>query len=378
MTLAAASGRSRSLATPKSSTLTRPFGRDEDVCGLEVAMNDEVAVGVRHGRKQLLEDAQPLLQTERPCRAVLREGNAVDVLHHEVRLSGGSDAAIEERHDVGVLQRGQNLALRAEALHGVGALQPCGDELDGDVLREVARYALGPVDVAHPALPDALDEAKRSDDAADRDLFEVGRRRVGAEALVWRAVGEGNRGHERARAAMSGEQRLDFGPQGRAFAAERIEDGTSSRLPRPARPRTRFRLRPNRRASLVRTFQAPVEPRAREFPEALHGRRRHVEAARRFLNREPREIAKLHDAGAVRRDALERRERFVERDEVEAVFRRDAERVVEAARGRAPARRASARVVPGRSPRGCAASPAPPRRRNARGCGTAYGACRPA
>ena len=102
-------------------------------------MHDEVAVRVRNGREHLFEDAQPLLETERPCRAVLGDGNAVDVLHHQVRLSSGRDPAVEERHDVGVLQRGEDLALGAEAPHGVGALQPCGDELDRDVLREVVR-----------------------------------------------------------------------------------------------------------------------------------------------------------------------------------------------------------------------------------------------
>ena len=57
-------------------------------------------------------------------RAVLVDGEAVDVLEDEVGAAIGGDAAIEEARDAGVGEAGEDLALLAEALNRAGVKMP--------------------------------------------------------------------------------------------------------------------------------------------------------------------------------------------------------------------------------------------------------------
>ena len=63
------------------------LGRDKDVGGLDVPVNDPLLVGVLDGVADLHEQLQPLLDIQPLPVAVLGDGNAGDVLHDEVGSS---------------------------------------------------------------------------------------------------------------------------------------------------------------------------------------------------------------------------------------------------------------------------------------------------
>ena len=74
-----------SLQMPKSSSFGTPSGVHQDVAGLEIAMHDEIAVGVLHRRADIQKQTQPRRRCPRSRArrySVIRE--PVDVLHHDV------------------------------------------------------------------------------------------------------------------------------------------------------------------------------------------------------------------------------------------------------------------------------------------------------
>ena len=75
--------------------------------------------------------------------------------------------------------------------------------------------------------------------------------------------------------------------------------------------------RSQRSASLIRAASSALQPRARERPVALHGRRRDVERFGRFLDRQPAEVAQLDDLGLTLVERGQPLERGVEREEVD-------------------------------------------------------------
>ena len=88
--------------------------------------------------------------------AVFRDRQPIDVLHHDERLAVGSQATIHERDDIRVSQRRQDLALGAEPPNRIGPMEPRRNQLDGDLLGEIAFDPLGAVDLTHPTEANAL------------------------------------------------------------------------------------------------------------------------------------------------------------------------------------------------------------------------------
>src|SRR5262249_42031419 len=89
-----------------------------------------------------------------------------------------------------------------------------------------------------------------------------------------------------------------------------------------------FRVVRGSMRSLVRSraLQLPEQPRAGEREMTFDGRRRDAEKRRGLLDGEAAEVAKLHDLGFFRRNALERVERVAEREEIEPHVDRPLER----------------------------------------------------
>src|SRR5690606_39889399 len=79
------------------------------------------------------------------------DGFAVDVFEDEVRRSVGSASAVEQTSDVRMLQRGENLALHAQAAVHLRREDSCAHELDGDELLILFVRALGEPYVPHAA-----------------------------------------------------------------------------------------------------------------------------------------------------------------------------------------------------------------------------------
>jgi len=99
---------------------------DADVAGLEIAMNDALLVGGVHGIADFEEHAQQLagivgvflLATEH----VLPQIHARDVVHDDIAAAISGAAGIDDRDDVGVIQRGQDVhfAIKARELAIIG------------------------------------------------------------------------------------------------------------------------------------------------------------------------------------------------------------------------------------------------------------------
>ncbi len=125
-------------------------------------------------------------------------------------------------------------------------------------------HALRAIDVAHPALADALDQPERADDAPWSNAVFVFLARDGVIT---------HRRQEGAGAPVRGEQRFDLLAQSGAARAVRLDHGAAMFVSRGKRRfECGFGFRP-----CVGHHSCPVEaaeqPCARKFPEPLHGRR---------------------------------------------------------------------------------------------------------
>ncbi len=157
----------------------------EHVGGLEVAVDDRLEVGVLDPLADRHEQLQPFFDGEPLAVAVGRDREAVDVLHHEVRLPVGGRPGVEDLGDRRVLHHRQRLPLGFEALQQRAVVRPAPDQLQGDAPPDGSGL-LGQPDLAHPPLADRLDQQVGADRSrTGRDpLLRALRRRAGRRAAV--------------------------------------------------------------------------------------------------------------------------------------------------------------------------------------------------
>ena len=143
-------------------------------------MDDQVLVRVLHRFTHRAEQRQPLGNREAMLVAIDVDGQAVHVLHDEIRplwcaLFHLGNAAVEESGDSGVLKVCENLPLASKALKGLGAVRLRADQLHGNALLEVAVVALGAVNGPHATTADVFQQAVRADPPADHAFGGLGR-----------------------------------------------------------------------------------------------------------------------------------------------------------------------------------------------------------
>ena len=129
---------------------------DQDVRGLEVAVDDALLVGVLDGAADRDEEGDAVAGGELVGVAVVGDRDAADQLHHEVGAAGVGRAGVEHLGDGLVHHHRQRLPLGLEAGHDLGELE-AGPE---DLQRHPAvdrRGLLGLVDHAHAALAEPED-----------------------------------------------------------------------------------------------------------------------------------------------------------------------------------------------------------------------------
>jgi hypothetical protein len=143
-----------------------PFGGDEHVGGLDVAMHDQRAVRVHDRRTHLQEQVEH--GVERLARAPLVDRQALDVFHDQEGAPVRRLAAVQQARDVGVLEPRQRLALAAKPFDRLLVALEAGHELDRDLLGVGVVGAFGQPDLAHAALPQQPHQS------------------IGANAPVWR------------------------------------------------------------------------------------------------------------------------------------------------------------------------------------------------
>jgi hypothetical protein len=133
----------------------------QDVGRRDVAMNHGVVMGVLDPVADPEEQLEALLHAELLLVAIFRDGDALHVLHDEIRTPVGHGSGIEHAGDRGMIHRGQGLTLGLEAGDDAPGRETRTDELDrrGDSL-EARRV--------HGHSPGALDSSRASQARASR------------------------------------------------------------------------------------------------------------------------------------------------------------------------------------------------------------------
>jgi hypothetical protein len=139
-----------------------------DVRGLEVAMDDTMAMSCVQRIGDLRGDAQRLIELQAPLFEASGERLAVEQRHDdEVRAPRLTD--VEDAADVGVIEAGDHARLALEPDAGVGV---AGDvwrqQLDGDAAIEPR--VTSPIDLAHPAGADCRDDFVRPETSTRFDV----------------------------------------------------------------------------------------------------------------------------------------------------------------------------------------------------------------
>jgi hypothetical protein len=119
--------------------------REEEVRGLEIAVDDAARVHRREGGRDAGADAHGLGDAHRPAHETRREVLTLQPLHRDVALPGVDAPVRHHAHDGRVLEPGQDvdLAFEARTRRRVGRAREL--DRDGLVGREIARA----VDRAH-------------------------------------------------------------------------------------------------------------------------------------------------------------------------------------------------------------------------------------
>ncbi len=86
---------SEKLGNAKIEQSGNAFGGNEDVSGLDVAVNDKVLVGIVDGGTDALKELEAAMNAEFVGIAIVVDGLALNILHHEIGKSLFGGAAIE-------------------------------------------------------------------------------------------------------------------------------------------------------------------------------------------------------------------------------------------------------------------------------------------
>ncbi len=143
--------------------LGNAFFGNEDVAGLDVAVDNQVSVRILHRAAHRGKQLEPARNGETVRVAIGVEVLAIDVLHHEVGQTFFGCSAIQQRGDVRMRERGENLPLVAKARDDEFRAHPALDDLDRNLLVVRLVHAFGEVHRAHSAAPKLADELVRTD-----------------------------------------------------------------------------------------------------------------------------------------------------------------------------------------------------------------------
>ena len=171
-------------------------GREDDVVGLEIAMDDAAAVRFFE-RAAHLRRGCAVTRSGAHGPALQRVGEALplDELHRDVELAVGGLPEVEELNRVGVLELADGAALAVKAREDCWSLSELRlQRLDRDLADVGAHLLLGEVDAAHAAFAEDLrDAVAPADDLPDqRVLRPSAEGRVGARR-TWRKSGRRRR-----------------------------------------------------------------------------------------------------------------------------------------------------------------------------------------
>jgi hypothetical protein len=135
---------------------------DQDIGGLDIAMDDHPIMRVTYRCTYLEEQGHPLTQREIEAIAPLVDALTLHVFHGEEGAAIASAAAVDQLDDARMVQPGEDAALLGEALERNRRNRlPHVDELQRDTLcslrvRTIIDEAIGEVHHAHAALAEQM------------------------------------------------------------------------------------------------------------------------------------------------------------------------------------------------------------------------------
>jgi hypothetical protein len=244
---------------PKSSTLSSPLAGQEDVVGLDVAVDHAARVGPGEHVAQGVAEGQDLARREPPAAAVAGlEGLADQQLHHEEGAAVVRDVVVDHPHRARMLEGVGDVGLAHEPL----AVRRVAAELGAQHLeRDAVAVAVDrQVHRRHPARADHPDDLVAvAEHAADAVLGRVSPRRSDADHRgrvlhehggpdVWWSGRRSGRGRARLEA-----RRREAGRGAVFFEGSRFFDGRGGRRPSPGHDHPH---------SPLRVFSAGRTPRA--------------------------------------------------------------------------------------------------------------------
>src|SRR6266851_2530743 len=131
---------------------------DQNVAWLQIAMDDRAIVRVLHRPADGAEQLQPVRNRQAFEIAILVDWNAIDEVHYQVGQPVIGVAAIQELHDVRMVQRGERLPLIEEPLADCLVTTPTAHHLDGYALVNLSVILLAQIDDCHAALAAVTDD----------------------------------------------------------------------------------------------------------------------------------------------------------------------------------------------------------------------------
>ena len=163
----------RQLGQAEVQDLRLPALGDEDVRGLDVAVDDALRVRGVEGVCNLDREIERDFERQRPVVDPVLQRLAVEELHRDERLALGL-VDVVHRADVRVVERRGRARFALEALERTGlARQFVGQELQGD--RAIEPHVLGLVDDAHAATAEAFRDLVMGDPLTDHVGRQVDR-----------------------------------------------------------------------------------------------------------------------------------------------------------------------------------------------------------
>ncbi len=195
------------------------FAVDQQVGWLQVAVDDQVAVGMGHGIQHLREQLHALAQVQPVRVAPLVDRHAVHALHDEVGIALLADAAIEQCGDVGVAQAGQQLAFAQEAFARGRGVGHGADQLERRLLVVGTVGAFHGVDRAHAAAAEDRDHPP----GAERPTEQSAGVAIPVRRAALRRPGEDREG--RVVVGVRRQHRLEPGAQRVVACAQGLQPG---------------------------------------------------------------------------------------------------------------------------------------------------------
>ena len=158
---------------------------DEDIRRLDVPVDDPLLMRVVDRMADLDEEPEALPGRKTVPIAEMGDGNALHVLHHEVRTALLRGSGVKDLRDVHMIHHGESLTLRLEAGDHLLRVHAQLDDLESDL--PLDRFFLfREVDLPHPAGAEEFEEMIVIDLGADK----FGRGTPGVGAKRPRIVGQ--------------------------------------------------------------------------------------------------------------------------------------------------------------------------------------------